>query len=56
VTGWVDRVDHIVDAIDGSEELDVPAVLLRPDGHVVWIGEDQQELLDRLATWFGAAR
>jgi 2-polyprenyl-6-methoxyphenol hydroxylase-like FAD-dependent oxidoreductase len=56
VTGWADRVDHIVDAIDGSEELDVPAVLLRPDGHVVWIGEDQQELLDRLATWFGAAR
>jgi hypothetical protein len=24
-----------------SEELDVPAVLLRPDGHVAWVGEDQ---------------
>jgi 2-polyprenyl-6-methoxyphenol hydroxylase-like FAD-dependent oxidoreductase len=52
VAGWADRVDHVVDV---SEELDVPAVLLRPDGHVVWVGEDQQELLSRLPTWFGAA-
>jgi 2-polyprenyl-6-methoxyphenol hydroxylase-like FAD-dependent oxidoreductase len=52
VAGWADRVDHVV---DGSEELDAPAVLLRPDGHVAWVGEDQQELLGRLAKWFGAA-
>ncbi|MFF3465299.1 rifampin monooxygenase [Streptomyces sp. NPDC002619] len=52
VTGWADRVDHVVDV---SEELDVPAVLLRPDGHVVWVGEDQQDLLGRLPKWFGAA-
>lgn len=51
VAGWVDRVDHVV---DGSEDLDVPAVLLRPDGHVVWAGEDQRELLGRLPRWFGA--
>ncbi|MGA5564911.1 rifampin monooxygenase [Streptomyces platensis] len=51
VTGWADRVDHVVDL---SEELDVPAVLLRPDGHVVWAGEDQQELLSQLPKWFGA--
>ncbi|TQF07720.1 rifampin monooxygenase [Kitasatospora acidiphila] len=50
--GWADRVDHVVDV---SEELDAPAVLLRPDGHVVWVGEDQGELLDTLAKWFGAA-
>ncbi|MFI7012638.1 rifampin monooxygenase [Streptomyces sp. NPDC050164] len=50
--GWADRVDHVVDV---SEELDVPAVLLRPDGHVAWVGEDQRELLDRLPRWFGAA-
>ncbi|MFE2558114.1 rifampin monooxygenase [Streptomyces sp. NPDC059352] len=49
--GWADRVDHVVDV---SEELDVPAVLLRPDGHVAWVGDDQQELLDRLPKWFGA--
>ncbi|MFC0844228.1 rifampin monooxygenase [Streptomyces noboritoensis] len=52
VEGWADRVDHVVDA---SEELDVPAVLLRPDGHVVWVGDDQQELLGQLTKWFGAA-
>ncbi|MET7781465.1 rifampin monooxygenase [Streptomyces mirabilis] len=52
VTGWADRVDHVVDV---SEELDVPAVLLRPDGHVAWVGEDQQDLVGRLPKWFGAA-
>ncbi|WP_225802809.1 rifampin monooxygenase [Streptomyces sp. NK15101] len=50
--GWADRVDHVVDV---SEELDAPAVLMRPDGHVVWVGEDQEELRGRLAEWFGAA-
>ncbi len=53
VAGWADRVDHVV---DGSEELDLPAVLLRPDGHVAWVGEDQQDLLDHLSRWFGSAR
>ncbi|WP_314613073.1 rifampin monooxygenase [Streptomyces stackebrandtii] len=52
VTGWADRVDLVVEA---GEELDVPAVLLRPDGHVAWVGEDQQELLGCLAEWFGTA-
>ncbi|WP_030937138.1 rifampin monooxygenase [Streptomyces sp. NRRL S-646] len=52
VTGWADRVDHVVDV---SEELEVPAVLLRPDGHVAWAGDDQRDLLDRLPKWFGAA-
>ncbi|MFE2022600.1 rifampin monooxygenase [Streptomyces sp. NPDC059499] len=52
VAGWADRVDHVVDA---GEELDVPAVLLRPDGHVAWVGDDQEELLSRLPKWFGAA-
>ena len=52
VAGWADRVDHVVDV---SEDLDVPAVLLRPDGHVAWVGDDQQDLLGRLARWFGTA-
>ncbi|MGQ4599112.1 rifampin monooxygenase [Nocardia sp. R6R-6] len=52
VAGWADRVDHVVDV---SEELEVPAVLLRPDGHVAWVGEDQQDLLSQLRKWFGAA-
>jgi 2-polyprenyl-6-methoxyphenol hydroxylase-like FAD-dependent oxidoreductase len=50
VAGWADRVDHVVDV---SEELDVPAVLLRPDGHVAWVGDDQQDLLGHLPRWFG---
>lgn len=52
VAGWADRVDHVVDV---SEELDVPAALLRPDGHVAWVGDDQQDLVGHLPTWFGAA-
>ncbi len=52
VAGWADRVDHVVDV---SEELDVPAVLLRADGHVAWVGEDQEDLILHLPTWFGWA-
>ncbi|WP_406101460.1 rifampin monooxygenase [Streptomyces sp. NBC_01003] len=52
VQGWADRVDHVVDV---SERLDVPAVLLRPDGHVAWVGEDQPDLLSHLSKWFGTA-
>lgn len=48
--GWRDRVDHVIDV---STELDLPAVLLRPDGHVTWAGDDQQELTGRLTRWFG---
>lgn len=50
--GWSDRVDHIVEV---GEELDSPAVLLRPDGHVAWAGIDQRELDEQLGRWFGAA-
>ncbi|MER6156486.1 rifampin monooxygenase [Streptomyces sp. NPDC001868] len=52
VTGWHDRVDHVIDT---AEDLAAPAVLLRPDGHVAWAGEDQGELLEQLPRWFGAA-
>ena len=50
VEGWPDRVDLIADP---TAALDVPAVLLRPDGYVAWIGEHQQDLNDHLARWFG---
>ncbi|MBC6446105.1 rifampin monooxygenase [Actinokineospora xionganensis] len=52
VPGWEDRVRHVVDL---SEELDVPAALLRPDGHVAWVGEEREDLLGALRKWFGAA-
>jgi hypothetical protein len=51
VDGWDDRVDYVADS---SPELDAPAVLLRPDGHVAWIGDDQAGLLGALPIWFGA--
>ncbi|WP_278312503.1 rifampin monooxygenase [Lolliginicoccus levis] len=52
VDGWTDRVDRIVET---SAEVDAPAVLLRPDGHVAWAGEDQGELERALGRWFGDA-
>ncbi len=48
--GWSDRVDLIADP---AAALDVPALLLRPDGYVAWAGEDQQDLNDQLGRWFG---
>jgi rifampicin monooxygenase len=50
VGGWSDRVDY---SADPTAVLDVPCVLLRPDGHVAWIGDDQHDLDDHLARWFG---
>lgn len=60
---WANRV-RLVDAThDGSWELPVlgeitapQAVLIRPDGHVAWVGDNTDPgLPDALATWFGAA-
>ncbi|MFH8727062.1 rifampin monooxygenase [Streptomyces termitum] len=48
--GWEDRVELVA----GAAGPDVPAALLRPDGHVVWVGEDPAELRGRLERWFGA--
>jgi 2-polyprenyl-6-methoxyphenol hydroxylase-like FAD-dependent oxidoreductase len=50
VGGWSDRVDHLADP---TAVLDVPCLLLRPDGHVAWIGDDQRDLDDHLSRWFG---
>jgi 2-polyprenyl-6-methoxyphenol hydroxylase-like FAD-dependent oxidoreductase len=52
VDGWAARVDHVVDVGDA---LDVPAALLRPDGHVVWVGDDAADLRRCLSRWFGPA-
>ncbi|WP_433833295.1 FAD-dependent monooxygenase [Actinoplanes sp. CA-015351] len=51
--GWSDRVDHLTDP---AAALDVPCVLLRPDGHVAWIGDDQHDLDQHLTRWFGSPR
>ena len=47
---WSDRVDYLGDR---TAALDVPGVLLRPDGHVAWVGDDQRDLDGQLARWFG---
>jgi 2-polyprenyl-6-methoxyphenol hydroxylase-like FAD-dependent oxidoreductase len=50
VAGWTDRVDVLRSAKAGP---DVAAALLRPDGHVAWVGDDTEELTDALTRWFG---
>jgi hypothetical protein len=50
VGSWSDRVDYFADP---TALVDVPCVLLRPDGHVAWIGDDQRDLDDHLSRWFG---
>jgi len=40
-SGWSDRVDYLADS---NAALDAPCVLLRPDGHVAWVGDEQQDL------------
>jgi 3-(3-hydroxy-phenyl)propionate hydroxylase len=60
---WADRVQAVAATCDGPWELPVlgqvpapPAVLIRPDGHVAWVGEGTDPALpDALSTWFGAA-
>ena len=61
ITPWADRVRVVDAAYEGVWELPAlgavtapAAVLIRPDGHVAWVGDaSQQGLADALTTWFG---
>jgi 3-(3-hydroxy-phenyl)propionate hydroxylase len=63
VAEWSDRVTLLDARFEGVWELPVigavatpAAVLVRPDGHVAWVGEEMVAgLHDALTTWFGAA-
>jgi 3-(3-hydroxy-phenyl)propionate hydroxylase len=58
---WADRVRSVDASYAGAWELpvvgavDAPsAVLVRPDGHVAWVGHGTRSgLVDALTTWFG---
>jgi 2-polyprenyl-6-methoxyphenol hydroxylase-like FAD-dependent oxidoreductase len=66
IGGWADRVQLVDARCEGPWELpaigvvDSPtAVLVRPDGHVAWVGAGEGAdagLTDALGTWFGPVR
>jgi 2-polyprenyl-6-methoxyphenol hydroxylase-like FAD-dependent oxidoreductase len=61
ITGWADRVKLVDAKCVGAWELPAlgavtapDAVLIRPDGHVAWVGERPDAgLADALTSWFG---
>ena len=61
IAPWADRVRQVDGRYEGAWELPAigevaapAAVLIRPDGHVAWVGDSaQQGLAEALATWFG---
>ncbi len=61
ITAWADRVQLVGAKYAGTWELPAvgpvaapSAVLIRPDGHVAWVGDQAQlGLADSLITWFG---
>jgi 2-polyprenyl-6-methoxyphenol hydroxylase-like FAD-dependent oxidoreductase len=62
LASWAGRVQRIDARYDGAWELPVlgpvaapTAVLIRPDGHVAWVGDGTSHgLRDALTTWFGS--
>lgn len=61
---WDDKLQVVEAQYDGTWELPVVgaviapgAVLIRPDGHVAWVGDDSGTgLAHALSTWFGPSR
>jgi FAD binding domain len=61
IAPWANRVKHVAAGIAGAWELPVlgavpapTAVLVRPDGHVAWVGDGTDlGLTEALTTWFG---
>jgi 3-(3-hydroxy-phenyl)propionate hydroxylase len=61
ITPWADRVQRVDARYGGPWDLPAlgavaapPAVLIRPDGYVAWVGDSiQLGLAEALTTWFG---
>jgi hypothetical protein len=61
LTRWAERVRYVDADHTGTWELPVigavaapDAVLVRPDGHVAWVGQGTRTgLVEALTTWFG---
>ena len=61
IAPWSDRVQYVDAKYPGKWELPVlgevaapPAVLIRPDGYVAWVGDGTlRGLTEALTTWFG---
>lgn len=60
ITPWADRVQWVDASYEGRWELPVlgevapaSAVLIRPDGHVAWVGDEKSGLAEALSLWFG---
>jgi hypothetical protein len=61
IGAWADRVKRVDARYTGAWELPVlgavaapSAVLIRPDGHVAWVGDGTDRgLRDAMTTWFG---
>jgi 2-polyprenyl-6-methoxyphenol hydroxylase-like FAD-dependent oxidoreductase len=64
IASWADRVRPVEARYSGAWDLPVigsvaapPAVLIRPDGHVAWVGDGTDlGLSDALTVWFGPPR
>jgi hypothetical protein len=62
ITPWADRVRLVDAGYGGAWKLPVvgavaapTSVLIRPDGHVAWVGDGTDTgLRDALTTWFGS--
>jgi hypothetical protein len=63
VMAWAERVEQVDAAYAGAWVLPAvgtvsapAAVLIRPDGHVAWVGDGTETgLSEALTTWFGPA-
>ncbi len=54
LSAWKHRLDVV--RARPTADLDVPALLVRPDGYVAWAGDDEKRLATALHTWFGDPR